>query len=187
LRGAAPRLARLALAGAAIIGVGGGPAAAAPAPAQGCIWHRHSKRVVRHLRRHGQGRAVRRVRHWWTCDAQPASAPSLVPPEEPPLEETKPAASHLGVKAVEWHYTLSRPEVSAGEVVVELDNQGEDSHNLKLQREGSGEAPLEVPEAAAAAQTSARLDLPPGTYHLYCSLYQHEEKGMNATLVVGGG
>jgi plastocyanin len=164
---------------------------AAPAPREGCTWHRHSKRVITHRRRHGQVRSVKRTRHWWTCDPRPAApAPDpllpVFPIAEPPLDESESTVSHLSVKAVEWSYTLSRPEVTAGEVIVELDNQGEDSHNLKIQREGSGEPPLAVPEAAAAQRTTARLNLPPGTYHLYCSLFQHDEKGMHATLVVGG-
>ncbi len=165
-------------------------AAAAPAAREGCTWRRHSRRVVRQVRRDGRRRAVRRVRHWWTCEPPPAAPPATPAPfpiEEPPLEEVKPAVSHLSVKAVEWSYTLSRPEVSSGEVVVELNNEGEDNHNLKLQREGSDEPPLAVPEAASAERTSARLNLPPGTYQLYCSLFQHREKGMHATLVVGGG
>lgn len=165
----------------------GSIALGAPASGEGCSWHRHSRRVVAHVKRHGRARTVRRAKHWWTCDPSPATVTSPTPPPAPPPEETSPGASRLSVKAAEWHYTLSRPELSAGEAIVELDNQGEDSHNLKLQREGSDEPPLAVPEAAAGERTAARLDLPPGTYHLYCSLYQHDEKGMHATLVVGGG
>jgi plastocyanin len=77
--------------------------------------------------------------------------------------------------------------VAAGEVIVELNNQGEDSHNLKLQREGGGEPPFAVYEAAPGEHTSARFTLLPGTYRLYCSLLEHEGKGMHATLVVGSG
>ncbi|HSS04076.1 MAG TPA: hypothetical protein VLK89_02660 [Solirubrobacterales bacterium] len=172
--------------------------AATATSGEGCTWHRHAKPVVKHLKRGGRVQRVKRVKRWWTCDGQPAvSAPPAAPPALPalpatetlPFEEPKPEGpvSNLSVKAVEWSYTLSRPEVASGEVIVELNNQGEDSHNLKLQREGSEEAPLAVPEAAAEGRTTARLTLPPGTYRLYCSLYQHDEKGMHATLVVGGG
>lgn len=76
--------------------------------------------------------------------------------------------------------------MDAGEVIVELNNQGEDDHNLKLQREGSAEPPLAVPLAAPAKRTNARLTLSPGAYYLYCSLDQHDENGMHATLIVGG-
>ena len=72
-------------------------------------------------------------------------------------------------------------------MIVELNNQGEDPHNLELEREGSGDPPLEIPERPPYAQTTARFTLSPGTYRLYCSLYKHEDKGMEATLVVAPG
>jgi plastocyanin len=180
-----------------VVAMATGPIASAAAPtSEGCAWQRHSKRVVKHVKRHGQMQRVRRVKHWWTCDDQPALpslqiAPSALPPppvaESPPLEEPGAGGpvSHLGVKADEWSYTLSRPEVSAGETIVELNNQGEDNHNLELQREGSAEPPLAVPEAAPEEHATAHFTLSPGTYRLYCSLFEHDEKGMHATLVVG--
>lgn len=175
-----------------------GPVAGATAATpEGCAWQRHAKRVVKQVKRHGRERRVRRLKHWWTCDSQPvASLPPTTPPvlpvgsatgalphEEPP--EPEGPVSHLGVKAVEWSYTLSRPEVTAGTVIIELNNQGEDNHNLKLQREGSAEPPLVVPEAAPDEHTTASFNLSAGTYRLYCSLFEHDEKGMHATLVVG--
>lgn len=174
----------------------GSIANATAASPEGCAWQRHSKHVVKQLRRHGRVRRVKRVKHWWTCEDQPTvSPPPMAPPalpappaaENPPIEEPEPegTVSHLGVKADEWSYTLSRPEVDSGKVIVELDNQGEDNHNLKLQREGSGEPPLAVPEAAPGERTTAGFTLPAGTYRLYCSLFEHDEKGMHATLVVG--
>jgi plastocyanin len=187
--------ARLGLAGAAALAIAAGSLtlAAPGASAEGCAWQRHSKPVVKQVRRHGRSRRVKRVKHWWTCEAVAAALaptpalPAAPAPATPPAEEPGPEVSHLGVKAVEWSYTLSRPEVGAGEVIVELNNQGEDAHNLKLQREGENEPLLTVPEAAAEEQTSARFTLGPGTYRLYCSLYTHEEKGMHATLVVAPG
>jgi plastocyanin len=178
---------------AAAAAIGSLALAAPAAQAEGCAWQRHSRPVVKQARRHGQLRRVKRIKRWWSCDAiatalVPAPAlPAAPAPATPPAEEPAPEVSHLGVKAVEWTYTLSRPEVSAGEVIVELNNQGEDAHNLKLQREGENEPLLTVPEAAAEEQTSGRFTLEPGTYRLYCSLYQHEEKGMHATLVVAPG
>jgi plastocyanin len=136
---------------------------------------------------------VKRLRHWWTC--QPAASAPLSQPALPlsaaeapagaAPSQPEPEVGHLGVKAVEWSYTLSRPEVSAGEVIVELNNQGEDAHNLVLERQASADPPLKVSPALPASQTSARLTLAAGTYRLYCSLDDHAAKGMEATLVVG--
>jgi plastocyanin len=189
---AAARLICLGLVGAVATGIGSAAHADTPA-AEGCTWQRHAKRVVKHVKRHGRVKRVKRVRHWWTCDHRravsvpPAAPPALPPPNTLPPEEPQPEStvSHLGVKAVEWSYTLSRPEVTAGKVIVELNNQGEDSHNLKLQREGSGDLPLVVPEAAPETHTTASFNLPAGTYRLYCSLFEHDNKGMHATLLVG--
>ena len=168
-------------------------ALAAPAPVPGCTWQRHSKAVVKHLRRHSRTRRVKRTKHWWTCEAQPSLLqpvpvlPATPTPPTPPGEEPAPEVGHLGVKAVEYTYTLSRPEVSAGEVIVELNNQGEDPHNLVLEHEGTEDPQLEIPSTPSVSQASAQLTLSPGTYRLYCSLYKHEAKGMVATLVVSGG
>jgi plastocyanin len=167
-------------------------ALAAPAPTPGCTWQRHSKTVIKHLRRHGQPRRVKRVKHWWACEAQPsplqpqAALPATPAPTAPPGEEPAPEVGHLGVKAVEYSYTLSRPEVSSGNVIVELNNQGEDPHNLVLEHEGTEDPELEIASTPSVSQASAEFSLSPGTYRLYCSLYKHEAKGMQATLVVSG-
>jgi plastocyanin len=189
---AAGRPIRLGLAGlAAVAMTSGSLALAAPAAsAEGCAWRRHSKPVFKQIKRHGRLRTVKRLKHWWSCDPQAATfAPAPALPgapalEAPPAEEPQPQVSHLGVKAVEYSYTLSRPEVAAGEVIVELNNQGEDPHNLVLEHEGSADPSLEIPAAPSLSQASDNFTLSPGTYRLYCSLYKHEAKGMEATLVV---
>jgi plastocyanin len=181
-----------------IVAMASGPSASTAAATESCVWHRHSKRVVKHVKRHGRLQKVKRVKRWWTCDERPTvPVPDTIPPnaappappvtESPPSEEEEAPLSHLSVKAIEWSYTLSRPEVDAGEVIVELNNQGEDPHNLQLQREGSAEPPLSVPVAAPTKRKTARFTLSPGPYRLYCSLDQHDEKGMHATLIVADG
>lgn len=167
--------------------------AAGTTPAEGCAWQRHSKQVVKHVRRHGHWQRVKRLKHWWSCDTQqPPSAlisqPALpASPSAEPSLPAEPELGHLGVKAVEYSYTLSRPEVSTGEIIVELNNQGEDPHNLVLEHEGTEDPKLEIPSTPSVSQASAHFTLAPGTYRLYCSLYKHEAKGMEATLVVSGG
>jgi plastocyanin len=193
--GSAQRTGLLALAAAVLmaLAIGSTAAIAAPTPTPGCAWQRHSKTVIKHLRRHSHPRRAKRVKHWWTCEAQPSLIqpqpvlPATQTPTVPPSEEPQAEIGHLGVKAVEYSYTLSRPEVSAGEVIVELNNQGEDPHNLVLDHEGTEDPQLEIPSTPSVSQASAHFDLAPGTYRLYCSLYKHEAKGMEATLVVSGG
>jgi plastocyanin len=172
--------------------VGPSADAAAPAPIAGCSWKRHSRPVFKWMHRQGRRQRVRRTKRWWSCEAQPSlfqpqpALPVTPTPAAPPSEEPEAEIGHLGVKAVEYSYTLSRPEVSAGEVIVELNNQGEDPHNLVLEHEGTEDPKLEIPSTPSVSQASAHLTLSPGTYHLYCSLYSHESKGMVATLLVSG-
>ena len=111
-----------------------------------------------------------------------------VPLPAPPASEPdpEPEANRLAVKSVEFYYVLSRPSVQAGEVTIELNNQGEDPPNLVLEHEGSADPALEIPSTPSVTQASAEFPLSPGTYRLYCSLYKHEAKGMQATLVVSG-
>ena len=184
------------LATAALAPVSGLPGGAARAGAADCSWQRHSKRVIAHVKRQGRPRRVVRQRHWWTCEplptepaigpvpiASPAPSPTPAAPAGPE-PEPDPGIARLGVKAVEYSYTLSRPSVAPGELIVELNNQGEDAHNLNLQREGGSEPALEVPETGAFEHRTARFTLAPGTYKLWCSLPTHEEEGMASTLVV---
>ncbi len=165
------------------------------AAAADCSWQRHSKRILKQVKRDGRLRRVVRRRHWWSCvplaaapgAGAPSPSPLPAPPSPAPQAEPEPAVARLSVKALEFSYTLSRPTLAPGEVIVELNNQGEDPHNLNLQLEGGEGPPLAVPEAGPLERRVARFTLPAGDYRLWCSLPQHDEWGMNASLTVGGG
>jgi plastocyanin len=161
------------------------------AGASECTWERHSKRVVKRVRRHGKVRKVVRWKHQWACVPQAAApiaaAPPLAPAPTAPLAsepEPEPEANRVAARASEYYWVLSRPKVKAGPVTVELNNQGEDPHNLNLQREGDAGEPLAIPETDSLQRNVASFDLPAGKYRLWCSLPEHEEKGMHTTLTV---
>lgn len=176
------------------LGPGAGwPGHGSRAAAADCAWARHAKRVVEHVRRDGRPRRVVRVRHWWRCDAAPVApvvAPVPVAPSSPASQPPpEPEANRVGVSAHDqggdFGFVLTRPQVRTGRVTVELDNQGEDPHNLNLERQGSGAEPVyELSNALPSQQQVASFELPPGTYRLWCSLPEHDEKGMHTTLVV---
>ncbi|MHB8243074.1 MAG: plastocyanin/azurin family copper-binding protein [Solirubrobacteraceae bacterium] len=90
---------------------------------------------------------------------------------------------HVQVSAVEYSFTLSRTRVPAGKVIFEFVNNGQDEHNLNiLPAEG---APAAVfPTAQPKAVTDQTIVMRSGTYTMFCSLPEHEQKGMKATLVV---
>jgi plastocyanin len=129
--------------------------------------------LVRHCARHVHAVGVAPP----MVAANPFVAPVVV--TQPP---TPPA--RLGVTAREWSLVLSRQTLSAGPAIVELQNLGEDAHNLRLERvDGSG-TPLDVPLAESGEHKSASGTLPAGIYKVYCALPGHDAMGMHATLDV---
>ena len=61
----------------------------------------------------------------------------------------------------------------AGKVILEFVNNGQDEHNLNAL---GGEGELTVKDQAVVLKA--------GSYTLFCSLPEHEQKGMKATLLV---
>lgn len=169
--------------------VAGGGVAPSSAEAAECVWERQTKRIVKKVRRHGKVRRVVRKRHRWVCRtvAQPPVAvapPVPVAPAPAPAPEPEEEANRVSVRASEFYFVLSRPKVRAGALTVELNNQGEDPHDLNLRAEGGEGAPLQIAETDSLQRKTAQFELPAGKYRLWCSLPEHDEKGMHATLVV---
>ena len=162
----------------------GGPIGPGQASAQDCIWRKHTKRVVRWVRRDGRRRRVVRIRRWWHC--HPIASPTIPVPGPVPVDPDPVLPGRLGVRAEEFSYTLSRPTIPAGDAIIELDNRGEDPHNLNLARTGTTDLPLTIGEIGSLTQATGRFTLSPGTYRLWCSLPLHEEWGMTADLTVTG-
>jgi hypothetical protein len=97
--------------------------------------------------------------------------------------------SRLLVGGVEFKLTLSRSSVKPGRVIIQLQNRGEDDHDLRLQRITSR---TDVPVARWAVTkpgdvSSLTVRLSRGHYRLWCSLPGHRELGMRATLRVSRG
>jgi hypothetical protein len=91
--------------------------------------------------------------------------------------------ARLGVRATEFHFVLSRGSVRAGRAVIQLQNYGEDSHDLRLRRIG-GIRTYAIPVTGPGKQASIQLRLLPGRYRLWCSVANHAQLGMRAILRV---
>ena len=96
-------------------------------------------------------------------------------------QHTTPA--RLGVGASEFHLVLSRPSVKAGVVEIELQNNGEDPHDLRVRRVG-GTHTFSIPLTKPGARRSVAIRLRPGRYRLWCSVADHRVLGMKALLRV---
>jgi plastocyanin len=91
--------------------------------------------------------------------------------------------SRVQVVAREYSFGLSRLHVRAGTAVIELANFGQDPHDLRVQRAGARHiAGLGV--VAPGARGELTVKLAPGRYSFWCSIANHRQLGMRATLVV---
>jgi uncharacterized cupredoxin-like copper-binding protein len=91
--------------------------------------------------------------------------------------------ARLGVSATEFHLTLSRPSVKAGVVQIELQNDGEDPHDLRVRRVG-GSHTFGIPLVQPGNRRTVAIHVKPGSYRLWCSVADHQQLGMQALLRV---
>jgi plastocyanin len=89
------------------------------------------------------------------------------------------------VIATEYHLALSREEVPAGKVIINFVNDGQDEHNLHTRGPSEESEPQQAfANTKSGVQGNVTLTLSSGSYKLFCSLPEHEAKGMKAVLVV---
>jgi len=91
--------------------------------------------------------------------------------------------ARLGVQATEFHLVLSRASVKAGVVEIELQNAGEDPHDLRVRRVG-GHHTFSIPLTEPRARRTVALNLRAGRYRLWCSVADHRALGMQTLLRV---
>lgn len=111
----------------------------------------------------------------------------------PPPTASPDAVVALGVQESEtpdYVMRLSRTSVPAGTVTVQLQNTGEDEHNLRIVRsDGTGSA-TEFAETAPGTTVTRSVRFASGRYRLSCTLTEptpHDAAGMHASLTVTAG
>src|SRR3954470_7980298 len=92
-----------------------------------------------------------------------------------------PTPARLGVGASEFHLTLSRPSVKAGVVEIELQNDGQDPHDLRVRR-GGGTHIFSIPLTGPGKRRSIEIRMRRGRYRLWCSVADHRTVGMQTLL-----
>lgn len=148
-----------------------------------CASGRLTKRERRRLRCPRRRPAVERP-------AAPAPAPPPPAPGGPapglPAEPGAPAElpRYLGVTAREYTLVLSRGLLGAGAQTIELDNRGEDPHDLVIRPEGSAVVLYDFDEVESGHVQTWPTALAAGRYELVCSIAGHEALGMKASLEV---
>ena len=92
--------------------------------------------------------------------------------------------SFVQVVEKEFNLTLSRPAVQRGTVSIELVNFGMDAHDLIVLKKAAGAKPIVFKRLDPRGRADRTLRLTPGRYSLWCSIADHRNRGMRATLVV---
>lgn len=197
-------LAALLLVAALLVTTGGaGPARAASTK---CVWIKHTKRVVKHVKRHGRVQKVVTIKHYKTCRKvalpEAASTPPTTTPttgttapieSKPPAPTPEPEPNAVSITAndrtMPFSFTPSRKVVKPGELTVQLINKGEDEHNMDMEKVGPGNAPegpilLATSAPSGGQSTPTTVDVEPGTYRMWCTLPGHAAMGMETTITV---
>ena len=92
--------------------------------------------------------------------------------------------ARVQVTASEFELALSRRSVKQGRAIIELVNLGEDPHDLALRRNARGARTYRTKVVGPEGQTSIALRVYPGRYTLWCTVGDHRQHGMVATLTV---
>jgi plastocyanin len=91
--------------------------------------------------------------------------------------------ARVQVVADEYRFSLSRTQVPAGQVTIELANFGEDPHNFRLRRIG-GTHIYSIGETLPGARTTKTFKLNRGRFRYWCSVANHKALGMKGRLRV---
>ena len=91
--------------------------------------------------------------------------------------------ARVQVAAEEFHLGLSRAKIVSGPVIIQLANFGEDPHDLRFRRAG-GTRIYAIKETLPGDDRDLQVKLLPGRFTLWCSIADHRQRGMQATLLV---
>jgi hypothetical protein len=110
---------------------------------------------------------------------------STTPPTTTQGTTTTPAPalpSRSGVELSEYRVHPTRSPLAAGPVRLDVTNYGMDDHDLTVSQNGTVLA--QTPVVSAQGKATLSVALAAGDYKIYCSLYDHDQLGMHATLRV---
>jgi hypothetical protein len=128
------------------------------------------------------------AKHRRTHEAPARARPVKRPPAPTPPPVVEPPAprplARVQVVAREFSLTLSRQSLPAGRAAVELVNQGQDPHDLRVERADAPATGFSFDSARPRTVASRKLDLTAGDWKLYCTLPGHEALGMSARITV---
>lgn len=94
-----------------------------------------------------------------------------------------PPPARILLYAKEFAFNASRKAGPSGTWQMQMRNNGEDEHDLKVRR-ADGVTIATTPVVLPSSTGTVRVRLRPGTYTLYCGVAGHEQLGMRVPLTV---
>jgi plastocyanin len=150
------------------------PSASGAAPSAGAAKHRCKHKAKHHRKK--------RCRKRKSASGPATDGPKADDPDAPSGPPGRVLATERELSPTQLQLQLSRASVAAGTTIVEQYNAGSDPHNLILEREGA--VAFSFPTLDPGGDQRQTLTLTHGSWTLYCSLLNHQDLGMQATLTV---
>jgi uncharacterized cupredoxin-like copper-binding protein len=93
------------------------------------------------------------------------------------------AGGSVDLTATDFKFDPSEPTVKAGEVTVNLKNDGQTTHSLEIEDVNGQDQELEG-DVSPGQSGTLKVNLPPGNYEFYCPVDDHKEMGMEGEITV---
>jgi plastocyanin len=87
----------------------------------------------------------------------------------------------VAISETEFALDPADATVAAGPLTIEVTNDGGTTHNLEVEGDGVEEITSDL---APGDSEALELDLPAGSYEMYCAIGTHKDQGMEGTLTV---
>ena len=97
---------------------------------------------------------------------------------------SSPRPPAVGVGLQEWQIAVYRAQVPAGRIRLNVTNLGEDTHDLVVRSHARKVRKRLEPETYGGRRRAKLRVGQPGGYMLFCSIADHESRGMKARLRV---
>ena len=98
--------------------------------------------------------------------------------------EERPAAT-VAITETEFEISPAEPSAdSAGVVRFEVKNDGEIAHALEVE---GADGKYETSDIAPGETATLDVELPKGSYTIYCPIGNHRDQGMEGTVSIAGG
>ncbi|WP_147128770.1 hypothetical protein [Nocardia ninae] len=110
------------------------------------------------------------------------SSQSGTPSGDTEISQTDPGAARVAVRETEFSIGVPVTELQPGVYKFAVENAGVVKHDLVI--DGPGVESARTDRIAGGATAELTVNLRPGKYELWCSVGNHRDAGMSATITV---